>query len=51
MTIEFDLKQLSEGSTRFLMLKANEWKCTPSEALARILDDRAKRALKVKEAV
>ena len=44
MNIEIDLSKLSERAQRLLLLKANEWGVTPADALARILDERAKRA-------
>lgn len=43
MTIDFDLETLSPRAQKLLLMKSNEWKCTPSEAFARILDERAKK--------
>jgi hypothetical protein len=43
MTIEFDISKLSDRARRVLLIRANQWVCTPAEALARILEDRAKR--------
>lgn len=51
MTIDFELDKLPPASLRHLMLKANQWGCTPAEALARILDAAAKKAPKQKQAV
>lgn len=44
MTIDFDLDQLTPRGQKLLLMKSNEWKCTPSEAFARILDEVAKKA-------
>lgn len=44
MNIEFDLNKLTEQGRSLLLLRANEWGCTPAEALARILHEAAKRA-------
>ncbi|MBP6785327.1 MAG: hypothetical protein KA152_16140 [Verrucomicrobiales bacterium] len=44
MTIDFDLDQLTARGQKLLLMKSNEWKCTPSEAFARILDLAAKKA-------
>ena len=44
MTIDFDLDQLTARAQKLLLMKSNEWKCTPSEAFARILDQLAKKA-------
>ena len=44
MTIEFDLDELTPRGNKLLLMKANEWNCTPSEALSRILEAAAKRA-------
>lgn len=44
MTIEFDLTKLSERARTLLLMKANQWGCTPAEAMARLLDAAAKRA-------
>jgi hypothetical protein len=44
MTIEFDLDELTPRGNKLLLMKANEWSCTPAEALSRILEAAAKRA-------
>lgn len=44
MNIEFDLTKLSERARTLLLMKANQWGCTPAEAMARLLDAAAKRA-------
>lgn len=44
MNIEFDLENLTERGRMLLLTRANEWECTPAEALARILHEAAKRA-------
>lgn len=43
MTIDFDLDQLSPRAQKLLLMRSNQWGCTPSEAFARILDEQAKR--------
>lgn len=50
MTIEFDLDQFSERGRKLLLMKANQWGCAPAVALARMLDEAAKRS-RVKAAV
>jgi hypothetical protein len=37
-TLEFDPNAYSERSLKLILLKAQEWKCTPAEAVARLLD-------------
>jgi len=44
MNIEFDLTKLSERARTLLLMRANQWGCTPAEAMGRILDAAAKRA-------
>lgn len=44
MNIEFDLEKLTEQGRMLLLTRANEWGCTPAEALARILHEAAKRS-------
>lgn len=44
--IEYDPTQYSEAVNRLVMLKAEQWKVPPSEALARLLDELAERELK-----
>lgn len=43
MTLEFEIEKLSERARALLLLKANQWQCSPSEALARLLDSAAQR--------
>lgn len=42
--LEFDPAQYSEPVLRLILAKVQEWKCTPEEALARLLDEMAARA-------
>lgn len=44
MNIEFDLTKLSERARTLLLMRANQWGCTPAEAMGRLLDESAKRA-------
>jgi hypothetical protein len=44
MTIDFDLNKLTERGRMLLLMKSNEWGCTPGEALARLLEAAAKKA-------
>jgi hypothetical protein len=44
MTIEFDLDEMTERGRKLLLMKANEWAVTPTQAMARILEAAAKRA-------
>ncbi len=44
MTLEFELDHLTERGRKLLLLRANEWNCSPSEALVRLLEEAAKRA-------
>ena len=37
-TLEFDPNAYSERSLKLILLKAQEFKCTPAEAVARLLD-------------
>lgn len=43
-TIQIDPVKYSERSLRLILAKAEEWKCTPGEALVRLLDSLASRA-------
>lgn len=36
--------QYSERASHFLMMRANQWKCSPQEAEARIIEEAAKYA-------
>lgn len=42
-TIEFNPDQYSERSLKLILAKAQEWNCTPAEAVSRLLDEVAKR--------
>jgi hypothetical protein len=42
-TLELDLDALSETSRNSIIVWANRWNCTPSEAAARLLDAAAKK--------
>jgi hypothetical protein len=44
MTIDFDLNILTERGRMLLLARANEWRCTPAEAMARILEAVAKKS-------
>jgi hypothetical protein len=44
MTLEFDLDQFTERGRMLLLQRANQWNCSPAEALSRLLDEQAKRA-------
>ena len=44
MTIQFDLDSMTDRGRKLLLMKANEWQCTPSQAMSRIFDEAAKRA-------
>lgn len=44
MTIEFDLDEMTDRGRKLLLMKSNEWQCTPSQAMARLMDEAAKRA-------
>jgi|GEM_PF-2381623 len=44
MKIEFDLDEMTEKGRKLLLMRANEWQCTPTQAMARVLDEAAKRA-------
>ena len=43
---EYDPTQYSEQVNLLIMLKAEQWKVPPSEALARLLDELAEKELK-----
>lgn len=45
-TLEFHPEAYSERSLRLILAKAQEWQCTPAEAVSRLLDELAKRTLK-----
>jgi hypothetical protein len=42
-TLEFNPDNYSERSLRLILAKAQEWQCTPAEAVSRLLDELAKR--------
>jgi hypothetical protein len=42
-TLEFNPDAYSERSLRLILAKAQEWQVTPAEAVARLLDELAKR--------
>jgi hypothetical protein len=42
-SIEFDATKYPPATLQLIMQKAEEWKCTPSEAVVRLLNDLAKR--------
>jgi hypothetical protein len=44
MTIEFKLNELTERGRMLLLMRANQWGCTPAEAMARLIEDQAKKA-------
>lgn len=41
--IHFESENYSEQALRLILAKAQEWNCTPSEAVARLLDQLANR--------
>jgi hypothetical protein len=43
-TLEFNPTQYTEAVLRLILAKASEWKCTPEEALTRLLDQLAARS-------
>ena len=45
-TIEFKPECYSERSLRLILAKAQEWQCTPAEAVSKLLDELAKRSAK-----
>lgn len=45
-TIQFDPDAFTERALKLILRKAQEWSCTPAEALSRILDEQAERSLK-----
>lgn len=45
-TLEFDPAAYSENSLRLILAKAQEWQCTPAEAVSRLMDELAKRSSK-----
>jgi len=44
VSIEFSPDQFSPRVLRLIMAKAEQWKCSPGEALARLLENAAGRA-------
>ena len=42
-TLEFNSNAYSERSLRLILAKAQEWQVSPAEAVARLLDEVAKR--------
>lgn len=42
-TLEFDPSGYSEAAVKLILRKAEEWKVTPAEAVARLLDEAARR--------
>ena len=44
-TITYDPTQYSERINQLIMMKAEQWKCPPSEALMRLLDELAAKEL------
>lgn len=40
-TLEFDPTKYSERTLRLILAKAEQWKCTPAEAMTRLLDELA----------
>lgn len=44
MTIEFELESLTDKGRMLLLQRANQWQCTPAQAMARILEAAAKKA-------
>jgi hypothetical protein len=45
-TLEFNPDSYSERSLKLILAKAQEWKCTPAEAVAKLMDELAKRRAK-----
>jgi len=45
-TIEFPANQYSERTLRLILAKAQEWQCTPQEAVSRLMDQLAERSEK-----
>jgi hypothetical protein len=45
-TLEFNPDAYSERSLKLILAKAQEWQCTPAEAVSRLLDELAKRSAK-----
>ncbi len=43
-TLEFNPDAYSERSLRLILAKAQEWQCTPAEAVSKLLDELAKRS-------
>lgn len=49
-TLEFNPALYSERSLRLILARAQEWKCTPAEAVSKILDEAASKQPKSKDA-
>ncbi len=43
--IEINSSDWPEDVVRLILLKSNQWDCSPNEALKRILEERAKKSL------
>ncbi|MES2980762.1 MAG: hypothetical protein V4727_00485 [Verrucomicrobiota bacterium] len=43
-TLQFDPTKYSEKTLQLILAKAEEWKCHPSEAVVRLLDQAADKA-------
>lgn len=41
MTLEFDPTKYSESVLRLILARAEQWKCSPGEAVARVLEQAA----------
>lgn len=46
-TLEFDTSQYTERALRLILDRAQAWGCTPAEAVARLLDQAAKRQRRI----
>jgi len=42
-TLQIDPKRFTERSLQLVLTKAQEWGCSPAEAVAKLLDEAAKR--------
>ena len=49
-TLEFDPDQYSERSLKLILAKAQEWQVSPAEAVAKLLDELAKKRMPKKAA-
>lgn len=45
-SLQFDPTQYSERTLQLILAKAQEWSCSPAEAVARLLDQLASRGPK-----